>query len=107
MVGGSIEAVGGGIGGILTAETGVGLAGGVALLLHGADNAYAGAKQMWTGKAKLHVHMLALNMHLKIGASEETADKIATTVDVGTSLSEEALDYTKAIDLSLGDFKTC
>lgn len=67
MVGGSIEAVGGGIGGILTAETGVGLAGGVALLLHGADNAYAGAKQMWTGKAKLHVHMLALNMHLKIG----------------------------------------
>ena len=45
MVGGSIEAVGGGIGGILTAETGVGLAGGVALLLHGADNAYAGAKQ--------------------------------------------------------------
>ncbi len=52
MVGGSIKAVGGGIGGILTAETGVGLAGGVALLLHGADNAYAGAKQMWTGKSQ-------------------------------------------------------
>ncbi len=35
----------------------------------------------------------------------ETADKIATTVDVGTSFVGGGSDYTKAIDLSLGDFK--
>ena len=86
MVGGSIEAVGGGIGGILTAETGVGLAGGVALLLHGADNAYAGAKQMWTGKSQTTCTYAGTKYaSQKLGASEETADKIATTVDVGTS----------------------
>ena len=86
MVSGSIEAVGGGIGGILTAETGVGLAGGVALLLHGADNAYAGAKQMWTGKSQTTCTYAGTKYaSQKLGASEETADKIATTVDVGTS----------------------
>ena len=86
MVGGSIEAVGGGIGGILTAETGVGLAGGVALLVHGADNAYAGAKQMWTGKSQTTCTYAGTKYaSQKLGASEETADKIATTVDVGTS----------------------
>ena len=88
MAGGSIEAVGGGIGGILTAETGVGLAGGFALLLHGADNAYAGAKQMLTGKSQTtYTYTGTKYASQKLGASEETADQIATTVDVGTSLA--------------------
>ena len=88
MAGGSIEAVGGGIGGILTAETGVGLAGGFALLLHGADNTYAGAKQMLTGKSQTtYTYTGTKYASQKLGASEETAEQIATTVDVGTSLA--------------------
>lgn len=59
---------------------------GVALLLHGADNAYAGAKQMWTGNSQTTCTYAGTKYaSQKLGASEETADKIATTVDVGTS----------------------
>ena len=86
MIGGSIEAVGGGIGGILTAETGIGLAGGFALFVHGADNAYAGARQMWTGKCQTtYTYAGTKYASQKLGASEESADKIATTVDIGAS----------------------
>ena len=49
MVGGAVEAVVGGIGGLMTAETLAGAALGYAALLNGIDNTQAGFNQMWTG----------------------------------------------------------
>jgi RHS repeat-associated protein len=50
MVGGVVEAVGGGVGGVVTSETVVGAIVGYAILLNGVDNASTGFTQMWTGE---------------------------------------------------------
>ena len=50
FVGGSLEATVGGVGGLLTAETGVGAAAGGFLLYHGVDTASSGFNTMVTGE---------------------------------------------------------
>lgn len=85
MVGGTLEAVVGGVGGILTAETGVGAALGWLVLMNGIDNATTGAQQLWTGEdEETLLHQGVEEGSLALGADEETAENIATGADVAT-----------------------
>nr|WP_315034804.1 SpvB/TcaC N-terminal domain-containing protein [uncultured Chryseobacterium sp.] len=85
MVGGALEAVVGGVGGVVTAETGVGAALGYVVLMNGVDNTVAGARQLWTGESTdtlLHTGTKAGAKAL--GANDENAEMIATGVDLST-----------------------
>lgn len=85
MVGGVIEAVVGGVGGILTAETGVGAAAGYAMVLNGIDNAVAGARTMWNGEnAQTMLHQGVYHSASAMGASDGVAEGIATGADIST-----------------------
>ncbi|MCD0457813.1 RHS repeat-associated core domain-containing protein, partial [Chryseobacterium sp. LC2016-27] len=85
MVGGALETVVGGVGGILTAETGVGAALGWLVLMNGIDNTTTGAQQLWTGEdEETLLHQGVEEGSLALGADEETAENIATGADVAT-----------------------
>jgi len=87
MIGGTVEAIVGGAGGILTAETGVGAVAGWFVLMNGIDNATTGAQQLWTGEdEETFLHQGVEEGSLALGASEETAENIATGADVATIL---------------------
>ncbi|TRX35408.1 hypothetical protein [Flavobacterium restrictum] len=85
MTGGAIETIGGGVGGVATAETGVGAVLGYAVAMNGVDNASAGAMQLWTGESQntlLHKGVRATAVYA--GASYDTADRVATYADIST-----------------------
>ncbi|MCL9806424.1 lamin tail domain-containing protein [Flavobacterium amniphilum] len=85
MIGGVAEIVVGGVGGILTAETGVGAAVGYAVFMNGIDNAVTGAKQLWTGRDQdTYLHKGTYATAKFAGASNETAENIATGADIAT-----------------------
>ena len=85
MAGGTLEAIVGGVGGILTAETGVGAAAGWFVLMNGVDNATTGAQQLWTGEdEETLLHEGVEEGSLALGADEEAAENIATGADVAT-----------------------
>ncbi|WP_080779088.1 RHS repeat-associated core domain-containing protein [Chryseobacterium phocaeense] len=85
MIGGTAEAILGGVGGILTAETGVGAVVGWAVLMNGIDNATTGAQQLWTGEDEdTLLHQGVEEGSLALGADEETAENIATGADIAT-----------------------
>ncbi|MBP1163328.1 RHS repeat-associated protein [Chryseobacterium sp. PvR013] len=87
MIGGTVEAIVGGAGGILTAETGVGAVAGWFVLMNGIDNVTTGAQQLWTGEdEETFLHQGVEEGSLALGASEETAENIATGADVATIL---------------------
>ncbi|MFV0531041.1 MAG: RHS repeat domain-containing protein [Flavobacteriales bacterium] len=83
MVGGAVEVVGGAVG-MVAPEPATTI--GVALLVaNGADNVQAGARQLWTGESTdtlLHTGVEAGAEAL--GADSDTANKIATGVDIAT-----------------------
>ena len=114
MVGGAVEAVVGGIGGLMTAETLAGAALGYAALLNGIDNTQAGFNQMWTGTTQQTLlHQEVETNARKLGATKQTAENIATGVDLstiflggGTSLSTvRGLRATKAANNFFKDTK--
>ena len=87
MLGGAAAAVIGGVGGVVTAETGVGAAAGYFVLVNGIDNAVAGAKQMWTGEtSQTVIYSITEQSSVALGASPETATNIASSVDFGASM---------------------
>lgn len=85
MVGGAVETIVGGVGGVATAETGVGAVLGYAVAMNGIDNATAGAIQLWTGESQntlLHKGVRATSVYA--GASYDTAERVATYADIST-----------------------
>ncbi|QRA41339.1 SpvB/TcaC N-terminal domain-containing protein [Chryseobacterium cucumeris] len=85
MVGGATETVIGGVGGLLTAETGVGVVIGTATLANGIDNTVTGAKQMWTGESQdTYLHKGVVEGSKTLGADDQTAENIATGADLAT-----------------------
>ncbi|UKB85046.1 RHS repeat-associated core domain-containing protein [Chryseobacterium sp. MEBOG06] len=85
MVGGAVETVVGGIGGVLTSETGVGAALGYITAANGIDNTITGAKQLWTGESQdTYLHKGVVAGSKAAGASDDTAEKIATGADIAT-----------------------
>jgi RHS repeat-associated protein len=105
MVGGVVESVLGGVGGIVTAETGVGAVVGYAILINGIDNTVTGAKQMWTGESESTLLHKGVSEGSKaLGASDQTAENIATGADIATIAigSGNALKNTKVLKSSGG-----
>ncbi|MEY3499018.1 MAG: hypothetical protein RL308_687 [Bacteroidota bacterium] len=85
MIGGAVETIVGGVGGVATAETGVGAVLGYAVAMNGIDNATAGAIQLWTGESQntlLHKGVSATAVYA--GASYDTAERVATYADIST-----------------------
>ena len=114
FLGGSLEAGIGGLGGIATAETGVGLAAGGFLLLHGADVLSSGWTTMWTGEQS-HTYTFRISRDLALAAGAdprlaramgESGDLIATIGSAGLTLGMElptpiALSPEAELDLEL------
>ena len=85
MVGGAVEVVGGATTALVTSETGVGIAGGIAIAANGIDNVQAGFRQMVSGETKqTALHQSTKYVARKVGASEDTAEKIARGADFAT-----------------------
>ena len=85
MVGGALEVFGGATTALVTAETGVGIAGGIAVAVNGIDNTQAGFRQMISGETtQTALHQTIKHVAKKAGASEDTAENIATGADFAT-----------------------
>ena len=78
VIGGAVEAIVGGVGGVVTSETGVGAAVGYAVLVHGADNMSAGINQMVTGEETTTFTEKTLSKSLQYaGVNQGSADYYA------------------------------
>lgn len=85
MVGGVLETLVGGIGGVLTSETGLGAVAGYVVAGLGVDNTVTGAKQLWTGKSQnTYLHKGVSATVIYVGADDETAEDIATGADIAS-----------------------
>ena len=85
MVGGVVEVIGGATTALVTSETGIGVAGGIAVAANGIDNVQAGFRQMVSGETKQTIlHQSTKYVARKVGASGDTAEKIATGADFST-----------------------
>lgn len=83
--GGIAEIFVGGVGGVATAETGIGAAVGYAIVMNGIDNTVTGLKQAWTGRSENTMLHKGVAATAKLaGANNGTAENIATTADVAT-----------------------
>lgn len=79
-VGGGIEAVGGVVGGVLTAETGVGALTGAAVAVNGADNFQSGLRTLWTGEGTRTVTQTAVGSGIKAAGGSETTQAIGEAI---------------------------
>jgi RHS repeat-associated protein len=81
--GGLVQAVGGVAFAGLTAETGVGIAGGLFVAAHGLSDYEAGLRQMQTGKEAKSITQVAISSGLQaVHVEKDTADAAATAADV-------------------------
>ena len=91
-LGGGVEAV---IGTALVAApepTGLSIAGGGILALHGADNFQTGVRQAWTGRpVDSFTQQAGESVALALGADPTTAERIGTGVDIGVGLAGSGL----------------
>jgi RHS repeat-associated protein len=82
-VGGLAQAAGGVAFAVLTAETGVGIAGGLAVAAHGLSDYEAGVRQMRSGREERSVTQMAISSGLQeVGVGEGRAEAVATAADV-------------------------
>jgi RHS repeat-associated protein len=86
-IGGTLEMIGGAIGGAATAETGVGAVLGWAAIVHGADVAASGFTQMLTGEGNRSFTERGISAGLQTaGVSPERADEYAGYGDAAISV---------------------
>ena len=91
-VGGGIEAVVGGALVLAPEPTGLSIAGGGILAVHGADNFQAGLRQAWTGRpVDSFTQQAGEGVALALGADPATAEWIGVGVDVGVGLAGSGL----------------
>ena len=87
VIGGSLQIIAGITGGIATSWSGVGAVVGGIAVVHGADDVQAGARQLWTGKEVDSFTFQGIKAGVKFaGASDNTANNIATFSDIGLGL---------------------
>ena len=87
VIGGSLQIIAGITGGIATSWSGVGAVVGGIAVAHGADDVQAGARQLWTGKEVDSFTFQGIKAGVKFaGASDNTANNIATFSDIGLGL---------------------
>ena len=107
MVGGTAEAVIGGVGGVLTAETGVGLAAGYAVLMHGVDNMVAGAEQMWTGETQRSLTQKGITAGARaLGVDDNTATAIGDYGDIALGVIGGGASSASSLVKSSSVYKT-
>ena len=107
MVGGTAEAVVGGVGGVLSAETGVGLVAGYAVLMHGVDNMVAGAKQMWTGETQRSLTERGITAGARaLGADDNTANAIGDYGDMALGVIGGGASSASSLAKSSSAYKT-
>lgn len=87
VIGGSLQIIAGITGGIATSWSGVGAVVGGIAVVHGVDDVQAGARQLWTGKEVDSFTFQGIKAGVKFaGASDNTANSIATFSDIGLGL---------------------
>ena len=92
FVGGGLEAGFGGVGGLATAETGVGLVAGAFLLGHGADVASSGWTTMWTGEeSKTYTFMAGAGWGYAAGADPKLANALGQSTDLIANIGAAGL----------------
>ncbi|SED64621.1 protein of unknown function [Rhizobiales bacterium GAS188] len=92
FVGGGLEAGIGGVGGVATAETGVGLLGGLFLLGHGADVASSGWHTMLTGEeSTTYTFMAGAGWAYAAGADPKLANAIGQSTDLIANVGSAGL----------------
>jgi Domain of unknown function (DUF4157) len=92
FLGGGLEAGIGGVGGIATAETGVGLAAGGFMLLHGADVATSGWHTMWTGEGShTYTFRLGAGAATVAGADPKLARAVGESTDLIANIGSAGL----------------
>lgn len=85
MIGGVIEIILGGVGGILTSETGGGAVIGYMVLINGIDNTATGFNQMVSGISEdTYLHKGVKGGLEMLGADYQVSEDIATVVDLST-----------------------
>jgi len=88
LIGGALEAAGGAIFGLVTAETGVGAVVGFGVFLHGLDTAMAGAKQLISGKEQRTLTSQGIEAFARVaGADEKQAYAIGEAADMAIGLA--------------------
>ncbi|MBO9593975.1 MAG: hypothetical protein J7599_13790, partial [Niabella sp.] len=86
-VGGVVEMIAGGAGGVATSWTGLGAVAGGAAVVHGADVATAGFKELWTGQPAQTFTVQGISKGLQAaGVSEQKANTVAGYTDAGVSI---------------------
>ena len=97
MMGGFVEAVGGGVGGVVTAETGFGAALGYTVLVNGIDNMITGAKQMVTGERENTLLNKGIAKGAEVlGADTKTAQTVANWSEIAFTLG---INITNSINI--------
>jgi RHS repeat-associated protein len=103
MVGGVLEVVLGGAGGIATSETGIGAVVGWGIVLNGADNASTGFMQLLTGVAQnTALHKVVKATYIAAGGSESNAETAGTVADVSTIFIGGFSSYKNFADKTAG-----
>ncbi|GAB3903243.1 hypothetical protein GCM10028803_31340 [Larkinella knui] len=92
VAGGALEAGIGGVGGLATAETGVGLLGGAFLLGHGLDIASSGWTTMTTGNdSKTYTFMAGAGWAYAAGADPKLAHAVGQSTDLLANMGSAAV----------------
>jgi hypothetical protein len=92
FLGGGLEAGIGGVGGLLTSETGVGLVAGGFLLLHGADVASSGWETMLTGEqSHTYTFRIGRGLALSAGADPRIAQAVGESSDIIATIGSAGL----------------
>ncbi len=98
-VGGALQVAGGAALILAPEPTGLTKAGGVVAVGHGADDFQAGIRQMWTGENTESLTYSATKSTAQaLGASEQTAGRIATGTDIGLGLVGGGGAATKGVE---------
>ena len=93
FVGGSLEAGLGGVGGLATAETGVGAAAGTFLLLHGADTATSGFHTMVTGESSpTYTFQIGAGLARDAGADPRMAQAVGESAEIFANAAAAGVD---------------
>jgi hypothetical protein len=98
FVGGGLEAGIGGIGGIATSETGVGLLAGSLVFLHGTDVATSGWHMMLTGEsAPTYTFMAGAGLALAAGADPKMANAVGQSAELIAAIGSAGLTLSMPI----------
>ena len=99
MVGGTCEAVGGCVFAFVTAETGIGVAGGLFVAVHGSDVAVSGFRKLWTGESTKYNDTCTSQGLQALGMDREWANLTDSSISIVGSMGLGAASQLKSAPL--------